>query len=187
MLFIALRLFAILSLLTGIVYPYSLTLLSHGLFPFESEGSILQVADKSVGSAWLAQKFERPDYFWPRPSAADYATVASGASNAGPTNANLKRQIMERRQWLSAAHNNPAVPEELLMTSGSGLDPHLSPQGVYYQVERVAKARGLKAEAVKQLIRQQMEPSQWGILGQERINVLRLNLALDQYKPGTRE
>lgn len=180
MLLTALRLMFSLSLLTGVIYPYTVTAIGQGLFSKMANGSLESGSDgKWVGSALLAQKFEKSVYFWPRPSAADYATVASGASNLGPTSAVLKKQIEDRRQFWSSRHQG-TVPDELLLSSGSGLDPHLSPAAARYQAQRVAEARKVPLEAVSALIEKQIEAPQWGLLGQARVNVLLLNLALDQ-------
>lgn len=180
---VALRMFCLLSLLTGVAYPLGVTALSQLLFAEQANGQIIGSQSQKQASALLAQKFEDPAYFWPRPSAADYAAVASGASNKGPLSADLKKAIAERANALRLAHGLPAsaaVPEELLMTSGSGLDPHLSPAGVRFQIVRVAKARGLSEAQLRTLVDSLIEPRQLGVLGEPRINVLKLNLALNQ-------
>jgi K+-transporting ATPase ATPase C chain len=122
----------------------------------------------------LAQKVEDPRFFWPRPSAADYATVASGASNKGPTSADLVKAINERRAKFGAD-----APVELLTASGSGLDPHLSPEAARFQAARIAGARGIDVEKVRELIARLAEPPQLGIFGEPRVNVFALNRALD--------
>jgi potassium-transporting ATPase KdpC subunit len=125
----------------------------------------------------LVQKFESPRYFWPRPSSADYATVPSGASNKGPTSADLKKSIDERR----AKFGNDA-PVDLLTASGSGLDPHISPAAARLQVARVAAARNMSIQKVTTLVDQTIEEPQLGFLGEPRLNVLQLNRALDQLR-----
>ena len=171
----ALRLFAVITLLTGIAYPLAMTELVGVLFPKQAQGSLIEVNGKVIGSDLLAQKFEAPKYFWPRPSVADYATVASGASNKGPTSADLRKAIDQRREKFGAD-----APEDLLTASGSGLDPHLSPEAARFQVARVAAARGLPNERLHELIDRETEAPQWGLFGEPRVNVLRLNRALDQ-------
>lgn len=189
-LFPALRLFAALALLTGAVYPLVVTGLARWLFPQHARGSLVMVDGRVRGSALLAQRFADPRYFWPRPSAGDdgtnYATVPSAASNQGPTSADLVRAVAARAEALQAAHHLPAhapVPPELVLASGSGLDPHLSPEAVRFQLERVVRARGLNAAqrtALARLIEASVEPPQWGFLGEPRVNILALNLAADR-------
>jgi K+-transporting ATPase ATPase C chain len=133
--------------------------------------------DKLVGSDLIAQKFESPKYFWPRPSGADYATVPSGASNKGPTAADLKKSIDERRQKFGAD-----APVDLLTASGSGLDPHISPEAAHIQIPRIAAARNVSAASIAELVDQTLEGPQFGFLGEPRINVLILNRALDQLR-----
>ncbi len=178
----AIRLFALLTLLTGVLYPLAVTAIARVAFPAQANGSVVTNATGvPVGSALLAQKTESPRYFWPRPSAADYATVASGASNAAPTSAKLQTAVAERAVALRTAHGLPAdapVPADLLMTSGSGLDPHISPAAATFQAARVAAARNLTLSTVTAAIAAHTESG--GLLGEDRVNVLLLNLALDQ-------
>jgi K+-transporting ATPase ATPase C chain len=171
----SLRLYIVLTLLTGIVYPLAMTGLAQIAFPKQANGSRAVEKGKLIGSELLAQKFDSPRYFWSRPSAADYATVASGASNKGPTSADLKKSIDERR-----AKFGIDAPIDLLTASGSGLDPHISPEAARLQIPRVAAARNFSAEKISALIDQNMEGPQFGFLGEPRINVLQLNRALDQ-------
>lgn len=171
----SLRIYLVLTLLTGITYPLAMTGFAQLAFPQRANGSVLSQNGKRIGSDLLAQKFEDPRYFWPRPSAADFATVASGASNKGPTSADLRKAIEERREKFAAE-----APIDLLTASGSGLDPHLSPEAVRWQIKRVAEARGLTSDKVEETVARFIEPPQLGFLGQPRINMLRLNLALDQ-------
>jgi K+-transporting ATPase ATPase C chain len=171
----SLRIYIVLTLLTGIIYPLAMTGVAQLFFPTQANGSRILVQDKLVGSDLIAQKFESPRYFWPRPSAADYATVASGASNKGPTAADLKKSIDERRQKFGAD-----APVDLLTASGSGLDPHISPEAALSQIPRVAAARHIPAAKIFALVGKIAETPQLGFLGEPRVNVLRLNRALDQ-------
>ena len=173
----SLRIYIILTLLTGILYPLAMTGVVQSLFPRQANGSRIVENGKLVGSDLLVQKFESPRYFWPRPSSADYATVPSGASNKGPTSADLKKSIDERREKFG----NDA-PVDLLTASGSGLDPHISPEAARLQLARVAAARNMSIQKVTTLVDQAIEPPQLGFLGEPRVNVLKLNLALDQLR-----
>ena len=173
----ALRLFLLLTLITGVAYPVAVTVLGQSLFPKQAKGSLVVQNGKHVGSALLAQKFERADYFWPRPSASDYGTLPSGASNLGPTSAALKRVIEERREKYGVD-----APVDMLTASGSGLDPHITPQAAAHQVQRVAAARQLDVLEVSALVTKNTEAPQWGVFGEPRVNVLALNLALDSLK-----
>jgi len=173
----SLRIYIVLTLLTGILYPLAMTGIAQLLFPKQANGSKIVENGKLIGSDLLAQKFESPRYFWPRPSAADYATVASGASNKGPTSADLKKSIDEQRKKFG----NDA-PVDLLTASGSGLDPHISPEAARSQIARVADARKMSIQQISSLVDQTMEPPQFGFLGEPRVNVLRLNQALDQLR-----
>jgi K+-transporting ATPase ATPase C chain len=172
--FTSLRMLVALSVLTGALYPLLITGTARLVAGHASGGSLVARGDTIVGSALLAQKTENPRYFWPRPSAGDFATVASGASNQGPTNTALPKAIEERR-----AKFGTDAPADLLTTSGSGLDPHLSPTAAQHQATRVAQARGISMDRVHALIAQKTEGPQLGFLGEPRVNVLSLNLALD--------
>jgi potassium-transporting ATPase KdpC subunit len=176
-LFQALRLFLLLTVLTGVAYPLAVTIAARVVAPAQAQGSLLHRDGAAVGSALLAQKFENPRYFWPRPSAGDYATLPSAASNLGPTSEALKKAIAERRAKFGAD-----TPVEMLTASGSGLDPHISPLAALQQVARVAKARQREAAAIAILVQECTEPPQWGIFGEPRVNVLALNLRLDAIK-----
>lgn len=178
----ALRLFAALTVLTGVLYPLAVTGLAKLFFPRQAAGSVVTRDGRPVGSELLAQKFTGDRWFWPRPSAADFATVASGASNLGPTSSNLVAAVAARAAAFRAAHGLVAdapVPAELVFASGSGLDPHLSPEAARLQVGRVALARGLDPARVLALVERHVEGPQLGLLGEPRMNALRLNLALD--------
>ena len=171
----SLRIYVVLTLLTGIVYPIAMTGIAQLLFPKQANGSRIVENGKLIGSDLLAQKFESPRYFWPRPSAADYATVPSGASNKGPTSADLKKAIDERRAKLGEA-----APVDLLTASGSGLDPDISPEAARFQISRVAAARNISNQRISALVERTVEPPQFGFLGEPRVNVFRLNRALDE-------
>jgi K+-transporting ATPase ATPase C chain len=170
----ALRTLAVLTILTGLLYPLAITGAARVISPEQTGGSLVERNGQVVGSALLAQKSSSPRYFWPRPSAANFATVASGASNKGPTSVDLLKAIADRRTQFGAA-----APGDLLTASGSGLDPHLSPAAAHFQAERVAQARQKPVADIHALIEQNTEGPQWGFLGDARVNVLALNLALD--------
>ncbi len=180
----ALTLFATLTVLTGVVYPFAVTGISQLWFPHEANGSIVTVKEKPVGSALIGQQFTSPGNFWGRPSATgpypNNAAVSSG-SNLGPLNPALTDAIKARIEALRAADpgNDQPVPVDLVTTSASGLDPDISLAAAYYQVARVGKTRGLPVEEVKTLIEEHAERPWLGIFGEPRLNVLTLNLALD--------
>jgi potassium-transporting ATPase KdpC subunit len=181
----AMLLFIAFSLLTGLIYPLLMTGIIQIAMPEQASGSLIVVAGKIVGSELIGQNFTSPGYFHGRPSAVNYAGNGSGASNFGPTNANLMEQVSQRISEVRTENNlssNATVPSELVLTSGSGLDPHISMEGAMLQVPRVAVARGIPESEVKVLVYQHIEPAQFGIMGQERVNVLNLNLALDGLK-----
>lgn len=183
--FTALRLFAVMTLLTGVLYPAAVTAASQVLFKKQVMGSLEKKEEKVIGSFLLAQKFESDRYFSPRPSAGDYAAVSSAASNQGPTSAALKSVMLERSAAFHSRNGldeKTGVPAEMVQTSGSGLDPHISPEAARLQILRVMKARGWSdayRETLQRLIEQHTEAPQYGIFGQERVNVFKLNLAVD--------
>ena len=179
----AMLLFIAFSLLTGLIYPLFMTGVIQIAMPKQASGSLIVVDGKIVGSELIGQNFTSPSYFHGRPSAVNYAGNGSGASNFGPTNKNLMEQVSQRISEVRTENNlssNATVPSELVLTSGSGLDPHISMEGAMLQVPRVAVARGIPESEVKVLVYQHIEPAQFGIMGQERVNVLNLNLALDE-------
>lgn len=186
---IALRTLTVLTVLTGVLYPLGVTLLAQAAFPEQANGSLVTVNDRVVGSALIGQANQAERYFWPRPSAVDYmagsaqdALGSSGASNLGATSAMLADQVQRRATLIRTAHAlapDAAIPADMLFASGSGLDPHISPEAARLQVERVAHARSLTPAAVAELVEQHVEAAQLGLLGSPRVNVLRLNLALD--------
>ena len=179
----AMLLFIAFSLLTGLIYPLFMTGVIQIAMPKQASGSLIVVNGKIVGSELIGQNFTSPSYFHGRPSAVNYAGNGSGASNFGPTNKNLMEQVSQRISEVRTENNlssNATVPSELVLASGSGLDPHISMEGAMLQVPRVAVARGIPESEVKVLVYQHTEPAQFGIMGQERVNVLNLNLALDK-------
>ena len=182
------RLFLALTFLTGIVYPLVVTGVAQLLFHSQAEGSLVVVNGHPVGSKLLSQKTEGASYFWPRPSADDFATIASGASNLGPGSDALKKAIADRVTKLRATYNLPAdapLPDDAITTSASGLDPDISPAGARLQIERVAQARKFSPDQEKELddlVERHVEGPQLGFLGEPRVNVLLLNLATDQLK-----
>ncbi|MBW0435171.1 potassium-transporting ATPase subunit KdpC [Leptospira yasudae] len=182
--FIALRTLLILTCITGVFYPIVVTGFGEKLFRFNANGSLLYQGDELVGSELIGQKFTKREYFWSRPSVVDYGTVPSGASNQGATNASLKKSVEERRAFLLKEHpDQKVVPADLLFASGSGLDPHISPEAARFQIHRVANARKLNAEQISRLneiLASSIEKPSLGYIGEKRINVLRLNLKLDQ-------
>jgi len=178
----AMLLFAAFTLLTGLIYPLLMTGIIQIAMPEQASGSLIVVNGSVVGSELIGQNFTSPSYFHGRPSAVNYAGNGSGASNFGPTNAKLMDQVSQRISEVRTENNlssNATVPSELVLTSGSGLDPHISMEGAMLQVPRVAVVRGIPESEVKVLVYQHTEPAQFGIMGQERVNVLNLNLALD--------
>ena len=180
----ALTLFAVLSLVTGLIYPLAVTGFAQLLLPHAANGSLIQVRDQVVGSALIGQNFSAAHYFWGRPSATApmaYNAAASGGSNLGPSNPNLTEVVKGRIAALRAADpgNNQPVPVDLVTASASGLDPDISVAAADFQVARVARARGLPPAQVQALVAQHTQGPWLGLLGESRVRVLPLNLALD--------
>jgi len=180
----ALALFAVLSVLTGLFYPLAVTGLTNLLFPKTAQGSLVKRHGTIIGSALLAQGTTDPAYFRPRPSAADYGTMPSEASNLGPTSKTLRVQIAGRaRSWEAGTATDGFLFPEMISASGSGLDPHISPEAAGAQLARVAKARRWdpkQMEAARQTLDAFTERPLFGFIGQPRINIFLLNLAIDE-------
>lgn len=172
------------SLLTGIIYPLVITGIAQVVFPKQANGSLIVRDGKPVGSSLIGQPFTDPKYFWSRPSATSpmpYNAESSSGSNLGPTNSDLAKSVQGRIVALRKADpgNDAPIPVDLVTSSASGLDPHISPAAAEYQVGRVAKARGLDVQAVRQLVARHTEGRTLGLLGEPRVSVVELNLDLD--------
>jgi potassium-transporting ATPase KdpC subunit len=181
----ALRMLVVLSLLTGVIYPYLVTGIAQLAFPRAANGSLIQADGKALGSDLIGQPFDDPKYFWSRPSATSpqpYNAGASSGSNQGPRNPALADAVKDRIKALRDADpdNKAPVPVDLVTASGSGLDPDISVAAALYQLHRVAKARGMPDDKVRALVDQSTLGRTFGILGEPRVNVLKLNLALDR-------
>lgn len=184
----AISLFLVLSVITGLVYPFAVTGIAKTVFPKEAAGSLIVKEGKPVGSALIGQNFSDPKYFWGRPSATSpqpYNGAASGGSNQGPLNPALVDAVKGRIEAIKAADpdNTRPIPADLVTASGSGLDPEISPAAAEYQVARIARVRGLPVEKVTALVAAATLGRQWGLFGEARVNVLALNLALDASHP----
>lgn len=183
-------LLGVFTIVTGFAYPLAVTALAQVSFPAQANGSLLRRGEQVVGSGLIGQRFDDPRYFWGRPSATGpvaYDGSASAGSNLGPSNPALASMVRERVGMLRATHpdqNTTPVPVDLVTTSASGLDPHISPASALYQVKRLAEVRRLAPERVRSLVLAHVEGRSLGLLGEPRVNVLRLNLALDELVRG---
>ncbi|AGK49480.1 MULTISPECIES: potassium-transporting ATPase subunit KdpC [Burkholderia] len=176
--------FVVLAAVTGLAYPAVMTVFGQAVFPSQANGSLVEKGGKVVGSALIGQQFDAPQYFWGRLSATSpmpYNATGSGGSNLGPLNPSLKDQVKGRLDALKAAGTDLSqpVPVDLVTASASGLDPEISPAAADYQVARVAHARKLPEADVRRLVADNTAGRQFGVLGEPRVNVLKLNLALD--------
>jgi K+-transporting ATPase ATPase C chain len=182
----AAAMFLVLTVLTGMCYPLLVTAIAQLVFPYPAGGSLIVRDGNTLGSELIGQAFDKPGYFWGRPS----ATVAfpndassSSGSNYGPTNPTQLKAVADRLQTIKEMHSDRApVPVELVTASASGLDPHISPAAAEYQVARIAEARGLSEETVRRLVDAQTEHRTLAVLGEPRVNVLKLNLSLDEFQ-----
>ena len=180
------------TLVTGVGYSLVITAIAQLAFKDKANGSLVEKDGKIIGSALLAQQFTGTNYFWPRPSACTYGTgpsglVASSGSNLGPTSGPLQTNVMNNVAAFISGNNlptNTVVPADMAFASASGLDPHISPEAARLQIARVATSRGVSEDKVKALVDRFTEPPQWGFLGQARVNVLLLNVALDEMASG---
>jgi potassium-transporting ATPase KdpC subunit len=179
----AVALTIVLTVMVGIIYPFVMTGLSELLFKEKARGSLIEREGKVVGSRLIGQPFKSPGYFHSRPSAAGsgYDATASGGTNLGPTSKQLlEEQVRERSKQMHTENPNVKIPIDLITSSGSGLDPHISPAAADFQIPRVARERRMSEDKVKQLVQENTAGRQFGVLGEPRVNVLELNLALDE-------
>jgi len=180
----AFTLLLVFTVLLGLVYPFAITGIARVAFPAQAEGSLLHDGEHVIGSSLIGQPFNDPRYFWGRPSATapvPYNGAASSGSNQGPMNPALRDAVIARVKALQSADpsNTAPIPIDLVTASASGLDPHISPAAAFYQAPRVARARALSEASVRSMVDAAVEPRTFGILGEPRVNVLQLNLALD--------
>ena len=187
----AVLMLVILTIVTGVVYPLIVSGIAQAVFPRQANGSLVVRDAKTVGSALIGQPFDDPKYFWGRPSATapfPYNAAGSSGSNQGSTNPALYEAVRGRIEALRAADpgNTATVPVDLVTASASGLDPHITPAAALYQVGRVSRARAVDESTIRALVERHVEGRQWGLLGEPRVNVLGLNLALDDTRRRSR-
>lgn len=181
----ALVILVLLTLVTGVAYPLAVTGIAQAVMPQQANGSVIRRGDVVVGSELIGQNFTSPSYFWPRPSATSpepYNASASSGSNLGTTSAKLRDRVAADVERLKATGMTGAIPADAVTASGSGLDPHISPAFAQAQVDRVAAARQLPVQQVRDLLASHIRGADFGIIGEPRVNVLELNLALDALK-----
>lgn len=180
----AVMLLVVLTFVTGVIYPAAVTVIAQVAFPHQANGSLIVSEGRPVGSELIGQNFSQPQYFWGRLSATQpvpYNAAASSGSNFGPSHPELQNSAAARIESLrTPARESGNVPVDLVTSSASGLDPHISPAAAEFQVSRIAQARNISADSVRQLVHQHTQGRQFGVLGEPRVNVLQLNLALDQ-------
>lgn len=180
----ALIVFLLLTLITGVIYPLIVTGIAHVFFSWRANGSLIYKNGQLIGSELIGQSFVDPKYFWGRPSATDpfpYNAASSSGSNLGPLNPKLLKTVKERIATLQQAdpHNHNLIPVDLVTASGSGLDPHISPAAAFFQIPRIARERNMPEQLIYDLVRHSIEWETFKILGESRVNVLRLNITLD--------
>jgi potassium-transporting ATPase KdpC subunit len=184
----SLQMLFLMTILTGVIYPLAVTGIAQALLPHRANGSVIRIDGKARGSELVGQKFSSPRYFEGRPSAVDYMPMPSGATNFGPTSETLRKAVGQRRARIDSVYaisSGVAIPADMLFASASGIDPHISPAAARMQIDRVAMARGLTADQraeLADLVERFIERPQWGIFGEPRVNVLRLNLAVDRFR-----
>lgn len=174
------RMFVWMTVLTGLIYPLLITGIAQLTMKQKADGGFISFKDKVVGASLIAQKFESDRYFWGRPSAVDYNPLPSGGSNLGPISTELKKIVADRKEKFLKSGTSKDIPSELLFASGSGLDPHISLETAYFQMERIAKSRGLEDQEIKTLIDKMAINPTLGFIGNSHVNVLQLNMALDE-------
>jgi potassium-transporting ATPase KdpC subunit len=184
-LLVAVRFTLITTVIFGLLYPLAVTMLSQWIFPHQANGSLVMKDGKVIGSKLIAQAFTGDQYFHPRPSAAGsgYDPTSSSASNLAPTNQALVTRVQQDVAKLQKENPGAAIPADLVTTSGSGLDPDISPAAADFQIPRVAKARGISPDDLRRIVARHTQPRQLGLLGEPRVNVLELNLDLDASAP----